>query len=111
MHALQIEGDTDFAFAILKILKVLRWDAAEDLSRIVGDVIAERVVNSAGDLVAWPRSVAINLAKTSAEFLQEEVFFLARPPEVHQWIKEVDVLRDSVARLDKRLARLENPPT
>ncbi len=104
---LKIDGDVDFATTLLKIFRALRWDAGEDLSRVFGDVVAERAVNTVSALWSWQKSVVENVAQTSAEFLREEQFLLAGRHEVQQWLQEVGVLRDKVACLEKRLVRLE----
>ncbi len=106
-HSLQIEGDVTFATTVLTILRALRWDAAEDLSKFMGDIAAERAVNTATAAWAWQKSMVENIAQTSSEFLKEEQFLLARPNDVQEWVRAVEELRDRVARLEKRLMRLK----
>lgn len=38
----QLDGDAELGLALARILADLRWDAVEDLSRVVGDVAAYR---------------------------------------------------------------------
>lgn len=106
-NSLDIEGEVEFATTVLKTLRALRWDAAEDLSKFMGDIAAERVVNTATAAWAWQKSMVENIAQTSAEFLRDEQFLLARPDEVQEWVGAVGELRDRVARLEKRLMRLK----
>lgn len=106
ISSLDIDGEIDFATTLLKTFRTLRWDATEDLSKIIGDIAAERAVNTASAVWQWQKSVVNNIAQTSAEFLSEEQFLLARPGEVKQWVQDVAELRDRVARLEKRLERL-----
>jgi ubiquinone biosynthesis protein UbiJ len=102
----QIEGDTDFAGAIAYVAKNLRWDAAEDLSRIVGDIAAQRIVNTAQSFVRWSQQSLDSLAHSAAEYWTEEQPLIAKADHVKRFIADVDVLRDDVERLDKRLQKL-----
>ena len=45
MRAARIKGSAEFAEALGFIIRNLRWDAEEDLSRIVGDIAAHRIVS------------------------------------------------------------------
>ena len=48
MRAARIEGSAEFAQALGFVIRNLRWDAEEDLSRLVGDVAAHRIVKGRG---------------------------------------------------------------
>lgn len=100
---IQIEGDTGFAAAINHIASNLRWDAEEDLSRIFGDIVAHRMVQTGRTLDQWRAQSADNLVRSLAEYWTEEQPLIARASEVAQFNREVDALRDDVARFEKRL--------
>ncbi len=102
----RVEGDVELAAAISDVATNLRWDFEEDLSGVVGDVAAQRIGQSVRRLSVWPRDAAESAARGVAEFLAEEIYMLATPLQVETFTKDVDELRDSVERLQKRMDRL-----
>lgn len=103
---IQVSGDPAFAAVLGGVLRELRWDLEEDLSRIVGDIAAHRIVETGHALLDWQRQAAHNLLQACAEFLTEERPVLAQRVEVAGWVHEVDLLREAAERLEKRIARL-----
>lgn len=103
----RIEGDADFANAIAKLVQSLRWEAEEDLSRLVGDVAAVRIVGGARAVAGSAQAGGRRLAENLAEYFLEENPMLVRPPAVGAFADEVARLRDDVERLEKRLQKLE----
>jgi ubiquinone biosynthesis protein UbiJ len=98
-----VAGDTALAREILYIAQNLRWDVEEDLSRVVGDVAAHRMVKTAVELRRWQRDSAEGLARAAAAYWTEERPLVAGKQDVARFIREVDSLRDDVARLEKRI--------
>ncbi|MES2364409.1 MAG: SCP2 sterol-binding domain-containing protein [Pseudomonadota bacterium] len=105
-HNVVIDGDAQFAATLGTIFRELEWDAEADLARIVGDVAAHRVVNSAHNLQAWHRHVADSALQSLVEFTTEESPVLAKSRHVASFIAEVDAVRNDSARLEKRLQLL-----
>jgi len=111
-----VSGDTAFASEIAYIMKNLSWDAGEDLSHVFGDVVAHRITRGAAALAGWPGQAALSMAQTLAEYWTEEQPLLAKSHRVQRFIADVDVLRDDVERMGKRLELLQqalrraNPP-
>jgi len=103
-----IEGSAELASTVQYLFRHLTWDVEEDLSRLLGDVIAHRIVTDGKAFAAWQREGASRLAENLAEYWVEERPLLARPLDVEKFCRDVDALRDDVARLEKRLERLEN---
>ncbi|MDN3577947.1 hypothetical protein QWZ03_14335 [Chitinimonas viridis] len=108
---LQLAGDSQLAATVGRVLQALDWDAEADLARVVGDIPAHRMATWARELVGDPRRIARNLAEATQEYLQEEARLLATRPATAHFVAQVDTLRDDVARLEKRLQRLERPTT
>jgi len=100
---IKIEGDAGFAAAINQVAGNLRWDAEEDLSRIFGDIVAHRMVQTGRTLDQWRAQSIDNLARSFAEYWTEERPLIARARDVELFNREVDQLRDDAARLEKRL--------
>jgi ubiquinone biosynthesis protein UbiJ len=88
---------------LAETLGKMRWDAEEDLSRVLGDIAAHRLVSTATDVLEWHRNAAETIAKSWAEHWQEESPLLAQPGQVHAFIKEVGELHDRVEQLEQKI--------
>ena len=112
--SVEADGDAAFAAVLGGVLRELRWDAEEDLSKLVGDIPARRLAQAGEAFFAWQRQAAMNLAQSAADFWIEEQPLLARKADVENWADAVDAVRDDVERVEKRLERLlrpvESPP-
>ena len=106
MQDLHLEGDAAFAQAVSLVAKHLRWDAEEDLSRIVGDAAAHRIVGGARAFTSQVKTTNEKFAANMTEYLLEENPQLVRPRAVLAFADSVRVLRDDLARLEKRVERL-----
>jgi ubiquinone biosynthesis protein UbiJ len=109
LKSAEIRGDAEFAAAVLFLVKNLRWDFEEDLSRVVGDIAAHRLVADATALLAWEREARARLAASVGEYLTDEGEILAAPGSVNVFVAGVDRLRDDAARLEKRMQLLAGP--
>jgi len=106
MRAARIEGSAEFAETLGFVIRNLRWDAEEDLSMIVGDIAAHRIVAGTREFAAWQQQAARNLAENLAEYFTEEQPLIARRADIAEFSADIDRLRDDVARLEKRVQRL-----
>lgn len=104
-------GDTEFASDVGFVLKNLRWEAEEDLSRIFGDVLAHRIAGAVSRLRKSADQAAINLARAFQEYWTEERPLIAKARDLAEFACAVDKLRDDVERLEKRLQRLHRKNT
>lgn len=102
------EGDVALLTEIFFLWRNLRWDAADDLSHVTGDIVAERIVQSITNTERQLRDSALNLSQAAAEYLTEERPLLAKPQQVSTFMQQVDSLRDDVARLEQRVKRLSH---
>lgn len=103
----QIEGDADFANTISQLGETLRWEAEEDLSKLIGEVAATRVVGGVRTALGAARSAQQKLAENVSEYLLDENPILVRPQTVADFSRDVAKLRDDVERLAKRLDKLK----
>lgn len=101
-----IDGDTALAGAVHHLWRHLRWDAEEDLSRMFGDIAAHRMADSARALGEWARMSGEHLARSFTEYVTEERPSVAAANDIKRFAADVDLLRDDLARLEKRIARL-----
>ena len=104
---IQSTGDSAFLAEIFYLSKHLRWDAAEDLSRVTGDIAAERLVHLAASAHSQVRDSALSLSQSFAEYWTEERPLVAKSVHINQFVQQVDALRDDAERLEQRVSRLE----
>lgn len=106
MRQVRIEGNAEFADALGFVFRHLRWDLEEDLSRLVGDIAAHRMVETGRQLTEQARRALSNAGGNVAEYLVEEQPLLVSRHALPGFAADVAALRDAVARMDKRIARL-----
>ena len=100
MAEAHVTGNAEFATALSFELRNLRWDAEEDLSRLVGDIAAHRIAGAAATLAAWPKTAGGKLADSLAEYLGEESGLLVTQRQLADF-------RTDVADVQRRLEQLE----
>lgn len=106
-HAqIQSAGDAALLSEIFFLSRNLRWDAAEDLSHVTGDIAAERIVQTVQGKQFG--ASAVNLAQAAAEYFTEEQPLIAKPQQINSFMQQVDILRDDLARLEQRIRRLSD---
>jgi ubiquinone biosynthesis accessory factor UbiJ len=103
---IKIDGDAHLATELGKVLQLIRWDAEEDLSKIIGDIPANKIASISKKSAETAKTQMINLAEMLAEYWQEEKLILAKKWQVEQFNADVDALRSDCARLEKRLKKL-----
>ena len=106
MRSVEIAGNARLAAEVMQLVRHLRWDAEEDLSRLVGDVAAHRLAQGARAFVAWQTDAAARLAAAFADWAVEERRLLLRRAEHAGFASEVARMRDALERLEKRVERL-----
>lgn len=105
MRHVRIEGSAEFADALGFVFRNLRWDVEEDLSRMVGDILAHRMVSTGKALATAQRQAVSNTAGNIAEYLTEQSL-LVRREALAAFSRELIELRDALGRTEKRIARL-----
>jgi ubiquinone biosynthesis protein UbiJ len=100
MACASVAGNAEFATELSFVFRNLRWDAEEDLSKLVGDIAAHRITQGANQLIAWQKQTASNLTENLAEYLVHENPLLVATAEFNTF-------RDEVARLSAELTQLE----
>ena len=103
---ISVEGDSHLASELAKVLSNMRWDYAEDLSRMIGEVPAHKSTQFVEQTASKIKQTSINLAEMLSEYWQEEKPMIAKKRLVEKFNMDVDTLRADVARLEKRLNKL-----
>jgi len=105
--AVKITGDADLAQLIGRLAGQLRWEYEEDLARVVGDAPANFAVRQGKKLVSATRSAASDLLDNVVEYVSEERKILLNKRDFMVRKSELNDLRDSVDRLEKRIQLIE----
>jgi len=101
-----IQGDAGLAHLVSDLARELRWDVEDDLSRIVGDVLAVRLSEGARRLAAGARQTAGRARDNLAEYLTDESGIGVRTAELQRLGEDVRGLAARLDRLDARVKRL-----
>ncbi len=101
-----VSGSAEFADALGFVLRELRWDFEEDLSRQVGDIAAHRIAGLIRGFAAWQRQAATNLAENLVEYFTEELPMLVKPDDTASLAAGVSRFGEDLAKLEKRVASL-----
>jgi ubiquinone biosynthesis protein UbiJ len=107
MRGARITGAADFAEALGFVLRKLDWDAEEDLSRVVGDIAAHRLVQAAGAFASARADAARRLAENVAEYLRFEQPAGVDRADLAAFASEVDALRRDTEAIEQRIAAIE----
>jgi ubiquinone biosynthesis accessory factor UbiJ len=103
---IEMQGDMELAQDVSFLARNLTWDVEEDLSRIVGDIAAHRIVAAARGVSEWSRDASLRVAQGAAEYWTEESPLIATRVRIDSFVEGVAELRDAVERLAKRVEKL-----
>jgi ubiquinone biosynthesis protein UbiJ len=103
----RVLGDSEFGEEILLIGKNLHWDVEQDISGVMGDILAHRVMRAGEGLMHWQTETARNLWQALVEYLTEEQPLLAKSMDMHELIREMNTLRSRAASLEVRVNALD----
>jgi ubiquinone biosynthesis protein UbiJ len=105
----RMEGDHDLATGVGRVLQQLEWEVEEDLSRLLGNIPAHQLVSTGKRVVGEGKRQLRALGEMLADYWQEEQPLIAKQRYLEAFSREVDTLRDDLARLTKRIEKLEKP--
>lgn len=106
---MHVQGDAGLAQVVSELARDLRWDAEDDLSRLVGDVAAARFMGLGRSVAGGMQLAATRLAGNVGEYLTEESGLMATRPAYDDWVARLADMRKRLDRLDARVGAL--PPT
>ena len=99
-----VSGVGDFADELRYLATHLRWDAEEELSRVVGDVAAQRIGGALRAFARWQLDAARRVGEALADYATAESGALVRRDELADFAAELERLRAAIDRLERRLA-------
>jgi ubiquinone biosynthesis protein UbiJ len=103
---MHIEGDAALAQLASDLARDLRWDVEDDLSGLLGDVAARRLMQAGRSLSSGVQTAATRLAGNVSEFISEESGMVTSRPAFDDFVATAQKLRESLDRLDARVSRL-----
>lgn len=106
MKAARIEGPADLADALSFVLRNLRWDIEEDLSRLVGDVAARRVVRGMTGVFDWQRDTVRRLGENIGEYLVHENPTLVQMADFNAFARDLQQLSSKLSLLETRVHQI-----
>ncbi len=105
----KLQGDAEFAQALSFVLQNLRPEPEEELSRLVGDAAATRIVGLVRLSASHWRQLAEHMLDNTANYIVTENPMVVGRDEVAAFVQDVARLRDDVARLEKRIDLASRP--
>ena len=109
MRAVEVTGNARLADAVMGLVRHLRWDFEEDLSRLFGDVAAHRMAQGLRAFAAWAPDAGRRLAESVAVYAADEARLVVGRHEAHAFAEQVQALRDGIDRLEAKLPRPASP--
>jgi ubiquinone biosynthesis protein UbiJ len=107
---IEMQGDMELAQEVSFLARHLTWDVEEDLSRVIGDIPAHRLVSAARSVRDWGRDATLRMGQGAAEYWTEEQPLVASRVKVESFVRGVADLRDAIERLEKRIDHLGTSP-
>lgn len=101
-----IQGDAGLAHLVSDLARDLRWDVEDDLSHVVGDVMAVRLTQGVRVLVGGLHQTAGRARDNLAEYLAEESGIGVRGADFRAWRGDLHALETRLDQLEARLKRL-----
>ncbi len=105
-NLMHIEGDAALAQLVSDLARDLRWDVEEDLSGLLGDMPARRLMQAGRALSGGVQTAATRLAGNVSEFISEESGMVASRPAFNDFAATVQKMRESLDRLELRVSQL-----
>ncbi len=99
----EFSGDIQTAEAFAELLRLARPDLEEELSHLVGDIVAHKMARSVRRMKGWGTRAIDALTMDTSEFLQEEIRQLPPRVEVESFSREVERLREDTDRTAQRV--------
>jgi len=109
---IRISGDAGFSSTLAQVAQHLRWDVEEDLSRVLGDIAAHRLVEGARGAARWGRGLLERAAGGAAAHVQgaggseSGPALVADAQALSAYAREVARLSDDVDRIERRIRAL-----
>lgn len=105
-----VSGNAEFATALSFVVRNLRWDLEEELSRVLGDIVAHRVFRAVSAFDQARRRGVRSFGGNFAEYFGVEGNFGVSVSEFADFRVGVRQLESGLSELDGRIAALFTSP-
>ncbi|MCB1908356.1 MAG: hypothetical protein KDH15_13385 [Rhodocyclaceae bacterium] len=103
----RVEGEVDLADSLGFVFRNLRWDIEDDLAKVVGDIAAHRIHGSAQAVLKGGLKAVGAVEANLREFVAEGTTPLLSAGQLGERGRLLQGMRDTLARLEKRVDRLD----
>ena len=110
LRDMRIAGNLELASLIQQLAGSLRWDAEEDLSRVVGDVLAHRIAGAGRALLAGSQDNAWRAARSLSDYWLYEQPLLSSRAAAQEFAQALQQVQTRTSLLERRLRALEERP-
>lgn len=106
---MHVQGDAGLAQLVSDLARDLRWDIEDDLSAVVGDVAAMRLLGMARKAFDGTQAVGRRLAANVTEYLAYESDMLLNRPTYVEWLADMQSMLKRLDALETQLAPVSPP--
>lgn len=107
MKFVTISGDVDFAADVNLLVANLRWEAEEDLAKLIGDGPSHVLFKESQKIHAQGQAAIADLKHNVLDYVVNEKKAVLGLAEFNQFKADLRVLRDDGDRLEKKIVLLE----
>jgi len=104
--SVKLSGAVDVAESLAFVFRNLKWDVEADLAGLIGDIPARRIVTLGAKIGEESQLALRKFGENLAEYASEDSPLLCPRRDIDAFGRAVDILRDDVARLEKKISRL-----
>lgn len=108
---IDMDGDTELALAVTRIVQKLGIDWEAVISPVTGGVIAHQLGKGFRNLLGWGRTTSATYRQAGKDYLEDEARLITPEPLARQFSNDVDELRLATDRLSARIAQLQQHAT
>ncbi len=104
---IRTSGEPQLAAELEALSRTLRWDVEEDLSRVLGDVVAHRVAEAGRAFRRWQGDAAARLGEALGAYASDEARLVVRRPDLEAFAASLAQLERALEELEQRVGRLD----
>jgi ubiquinone biosynthesis accessory factor UbiJ len=107
MKFVRISGDVDFAADLNRLAADLKWEAEEDLAKLIGDAPSRRILLESKKLFQQASLAVDDFKLGLRDYLVNEKNTLLGAQQFNEFKSEIRLLRDQLDRTEKKIIKLD----
>lgn len=104
--SVKLDGSVEVAETLAFVFRNLKWDAEGDLAEVVGDIPARRLTKAGKAVLSGVQGSLAKATENITEYVVGDSRFVVSEKDLAAFGKDVNDLRDDLARLEMRVSRL-----